>query len=61
METLYTAREVARQLDISQSYVYLLIKLKELIPSRAKPYLFSEEEVQRYKENHINHEEGGIG
>ena len=54
---LYTAREVARQLDISQSYVYLLIKLKELNPSRTKPYLFSEEEVQRYKENHSDHEE----
>ena len=61
METLYTAREVARQLDISQSYVYLLVQMRKLTPSRTKPYLFSEEEVQRYKENHINHELGGIG
>jgi len=57
METLYTAREVARQLQISQSYVYLLVQMKKLNPARAKPYLFSEGEVQRYKENHTDHKE----
>ena len=58
METLYTAREVARQLQISQSYVYLLVQMRKLTPSRTDPYLFSEEEVQRYKEIHSDHGQG---
>ena len=53
---LYTVKETARQLRISASYVYLLIRLKELTPARVRPYLFTEEEIERYKEANKDHD-----
>ena len=54
---LYTAKEVAERLKVSRSWVYTLVLMNRLIPTRKQPLLFTEEEIQRY----LNHNQGGTG
>lgn len=48
---LYSAREAADRLGISQSYIYLLVQLKKLTPIRTTPLMFTEQELQRFADH----------
>ena len=48
---LYTAKEVADKLKVSRSWVYTLVQMARLTPTRKQPLLFTEDEVQRYINN----------
>jgi len=48
---LYSAKETAEQLGISQSYIYLLVDMGKLTPARENPLMFTQEEIERYKAN----------
>jgi len=45
----YTAREAAEKLGVSRSWVYTLVKMRELVPIRYNPLLFAQEEIDNYK------------
>ena len=56
---VYSIKEVAKLLNLSQSYIYILKDIGWIkVVKIGRFCLILKEEVQRYKENHINHEEG---
>ena len=54
---LYTAQEVATELKVSRSWVYTLVQMNRLTPARTRPLLFTQEEIERYKNDHNKEEQ----
>ncbi len=48
MEKVYNVREFAKKLNISASYVYLLVRFNVIKPYKRRPLLFTDEEVRKY-------------